>query len=333
MKKSMALALALAVSAAAGPGMLSAQEKLAQTGFEFLSVGPAGRASGLADAVTTASGYSGALFYNPAGLAGMTGLVDVTASLNDWIADIRHYAFSVSVAPANEKYGVIGIGVMYVNYGEFQGTMVWNNDQGYIDTEVFTPHAMAVGIGYAKSLSDRFAVGGQIKYVSQSSGRNIIPDETSETGLGISKNVLSTWAIDFGTLYRTGFKSLAFGMSVRNLSREVKYDQDGFQLPMMFRMGISMDLLDLLPRFSNIHSLLLAVDAVHPRSHSEYIGIGLEYTFLKLLSVRVGYLSNQDEVGLTYGFGIQRFGLAFDYAYTPFGVFDNVQKMTVRFSL
>jgi len=48
---------------------------------------------------------------------------------------------------------------------------------------------------------------------------------------------------------------------------------------------------------------------------------------------RIGYVSNSDENDLTYGFGIQKFGAAVDYAYTPFGVFENVQRFTVRFSL
>jgi hypothetical protein len=31
--------------------------------------------------------------------------------------------------------------------------------------------------------------------------------------------------------------------------------------------------------------------------------------------------------------GIQRFGFGFDYAYTPFGVFDKVQRFSVKFAL
>ena len=315
--------------AAAG---LHGQKKLAQTGFEFLSVGSHGRASGMGEAYTCVRGTSSALLYNPAGLAGMPVAVDLSASRNRWIADITHYSFTAAFRPWKERYGVVGVSALWVDYGEFLGTMVWNNGQGYIDTETFTPRAMALGVGYAKSLTDKFSVGGQIKWVAQSSGRNVVPDAATSSGLAVVKSALSAAAIDFGTLYRTGFKSLVFGMSVRNFSKEIHYVQEGFQLPFTFRMGLAMNVLDLLPDPSEAHVLNLAADLVHPRSHDEYLCLGAEYLFLNTLALRAGIVTGQDETGATYGFGIQRFGLAVDYAFTPFGVFDNVQRLTVRVS-
>ena len=163
---------------------LFGQKKLAQTGFEFLSVPSLGRASAMGDAYTCVSGSSTALLYNPAGLAGMASAVDMSASRNRWIADITHYSFTASFRPWKERYGVAAISALWVDYGEFLGTMVWNNGQGYVDTETFTPKAMAVGIGYAKSLTDKFSVGGQIKWVAQSSGRNVVPSGGSADRAG-----------------------------------------------------------------------------------------------------------------------------------------------------
>jgi len=54
---------------------------------------------------------------------------------------------------------------------------------------------------------------------------------------------------------------------------------------------------------------------------------------MKFLSLRTGYLTGSDESGVTFGMGISRFGFTFDYAYTPFGVFGTIQRMTLRFSL
>jgi len=311
---------------------LHGQKKLAQTGFEFLSVGSHGRATAMGEAYTCASGTSSALLYNPAGLAGMPVTFDLSASLNRWIADITHFSFTAAFRPWKERYGVVGVSALWVDYGEFLGTMVWGNGQGYVDTEVFTPKAMALGLGYAKSLTDKFSVGGQVKWVAQSSGRNVVPSGASATGLTVVKSALSAAAFDFGTLYRTGFKSLNFGMSVRNFSKEIQFVQEGFQLPFTFRMGVAMNVLDLLPDPSSSHVLNLAADLVHPRSHDEYLCLGAEYLLLNTLALRAGIITGQDENGATYGFGIQRFGLALDYAYTPFGVFDNVQRLTVRVS-
>jgi len=44
-------------------------------------------------------------------------------------------------------------------------------------------------------------------------------------------------------------------------------------------------------------------------------------------------VTDNDESGLSFGAGVTRYGFAFDYAYTPFGVFDKVHRVTARFSL
>ena len=303
------------------------QKKLAQTGFQFLSVGLDARASAMGEAFTTVEGVSSALFYNPAGMARLPSFTDVTANHIQWIADIKHYSFSLALNPREGRYGVFGISAMTVEYGEMQGTMVWANPEGYIDTEVFSPQAIAIGIGYAKCLTDKFSVGGQIKQVAQSLGKSFIPDE------GVEKNLASALAFDFGTIYRTGFKSLSFGMSIRNFSEEVKFEEEGFQLPLTFKIGLSVNAFDF---FMDVplekHSLLIIMDAVHPRSYPEYINLGGEYLFMDMFALRLGYMSGQDECGLSMGFGLQKFGFSFDYAYTPFGVFNNVNRFTVHLS-
>jgi hypothetical protein len=53
---------------------------------------------------------------------------------------------------------------------------------------------------------------------------------------------------------------------------------------------------------------------------------------MNVLSLRGGYISSNDESGLTFGIGVSQFNFTFDYAYTPYGIFDNVQRMTARFS-
>lgn len=319
----MVVSLAITVST---PNVYS-QAKLAQTGFQFLGVSSDARAAAMGEAFTTVEGQSSALFYNPAGLARLSSVIDMTASHNSWIADITHQAFSVALNPWEGRYGVFGISALTVDYDEIQGTMVWGNPEGYIDTEIFNPGAIAIGIGYAICLTDKFAVGGQIKHVAQSLGKSVIPGE------GVKKNLVSAIAFDFGTIYHTGFfKSLVLGMSVRNFSEEVKFEWESFQLPLTFRMGLSINALDLFIDNPENHSLLIIMDAVHPRAYPEYIDLGGEYLFMDIFALRLGYMFRRDECGLSMGFGLQKFGFSFDYAYTPFGVFNNVNRFTVRFS-
>lgn len=310
-------------------------EKVAQTGFQFLSIISDARAAALGGAVTTLSMGSSALFFNPAMMTEMEGFLDISASQNQWIADIRHNAFSLAVKPGAGNWGVFGISLQAVDYGEVLGTVVdASNPEGYQDIGNIEPTALGIGVGYAKALSDRFSVGGQVRWVKQDLGESIVPVNISETDTTVGKalNELMPLAFDFGTLFKTGIKSLMFGMSVRNFSKEIKYVDEGFQLPLVFTMGVSMNLLDLVETES-AQSLCLSVDATHYRSHAEQLIVGMDYRLNDLLSIRGGYVSSNDEDGINFGFGISHLGLTLDYAYTPFGVFDKVQRMTVRFAM
>ena len=336
MKKTIIKAIAGLLFILMTQSSFSANKKLAQTGFQFLSVVSDAHASAMGEAMTSLQIGSSALFFNPAGMANMTGIVDISASTNEWIADINHTTIAASFSPANGEYGVLGFSLQSVNYGDFYGTIVDKSTElGYQDTGIFEPSATAIGVGYAKRLTDRFSVGGQVRYVEQDLGESVVPEISAEldTTESIQSNSLTPLAFDFGTQFKTGFKSLVFGMSVRNFSKEIKYVEEGFQLPLVFNMGISMDLMDFLEDVSLQQRLIVSLDASHYRSHPEQMKLGFDYQLMDILSIRTGYISSNDESGLSFGVGVNKYGVGFDYAYTPFGVFDKVQRMTARFSL
>ena len=309
-------------------------QKLAQSGFQFLSVVSDARGASMAEAMTSLQVGSSALFFNPAGMADMDNMMDVTFSHNRWIADITHYTASMAINPVQGRFGVLGISIQSVDYGDFYGTRVnGTSDLGYDETEVFNLTSMAVGVGYAKRLSDKFSVGGQIRWIKQDLGESTITvfsagDTLQET----VSNELSPFVFDFGTQFKTGIKSLVFGMSIRNFSEEVKYARDGFQAPLVFTIGLSMNVLDLVNELPLDQSLIVSVDGSHHRDHPEQLKVGLDYMLLDVLSLRGGYISDNDESGITFGCGITKLGFAFDYSYTPFGIFNNVQRLTGRFS-
>jgi hypothetical protein len=326
-------------------GYAQDNQKLAQTGFQFLSVVSDARSAAMAEATTSLQTNSSALFSNPAGMSGMENFFDMSASINQWIADIKHYTFSVAISPTKGNYGVLGFSIQSVDYGEFYGTRVNRAvPLGYDDTGIFKLSALAIGVGYAKQLTDRFGVGGHVRWVRQDMGKSVIAvnirsDTTDPTGqrrIADTSSVtskLSPFVFDFGTQFKTGFKSLVFGMSVRNFSQEMKYVDEGFQAPLVFTLGISMNLMDLIEESSLNQSLYISIDASHYNDHPEQVKIGLEFRFMNAFSLRGGYANDNGGNGLSFGVGVSQFGFAFDYAYTPFGVFDKVQRMTTRFTL
>ena len=321
-------------------------KKLAQTGMKFLNVSGGARQAALADAFTAVEGASSSMFYNTAAMAYLNGYADAWLSTTQWIADIKHYYATAAVSPWNGDYGVLGVSVQYVSYGEVQRTIFARNDKGYLDLGVIHPSAYVVGISYAKSLTERFAVGGTVKLVHQYLGQGALnvtyvkdagDKDVRTAGTTLLRAEMDVPAFDFGILYRTGFKSLAFGMTVRNFAREVAYVRDKFQLPLTFRIGVAMNMFDFLEMDRNSQRLLLAVDAEHPRDYPEQLKVGLEYVFANTIALRLGYVSPADEYGVSYGLGLQQefagTRVALDYAYTPFGIFDGVQRLSFHFGL
>ena len=318
------------------PSPAPAQKKLAQTGMKFLNVLPDARAVALGEAFTAVEGSASSMFYNTSSMARLKGNASVFVGRTTWIADMSHMYYAASFSPFGGEYGVIGAFLQYVDYGTFEETIRASNDRGYVDLGTFKPTGMLFGVGYARALNDKFSVGANVKYVRQSLG-DVTNDLAADGSQLKVSNTTSVFAFDFGILYHTGYKSLNFGMTVRNFSKEVTYQKEGFQLPLTFRVGVSMNVLDLTDLDPSMHQFLVVADAEHPRDFPEMLRVGGEYTFMEILALRVGYVSSADEYGVSYGVGVRKdlegFGLGFDYAYLPFGIFDAVHRFSFQFSL
>ena len=293
-------------------------DKLAQTGMKFLSFSPDERAAALGDAVTAKTGGASSLFYNPAGMARIEGM-NLSAGQANWIAGITYNA--VSVAYASDA-GVFGISVMNVDYGEIQGTIRSSNTAGYADTELFTPTANVVGLGYAIAPTDRFSVGGQVKFVNEKLGNAYL--DTDGSVEGIESLDMDAVAYDFGLMYQMDWKNLMIAMSARNFSESLKYAEEAFELPLTFRMGVAVDV---------IENLSLSFVNERPRDYFSTTRVGFEYSLMGMLAVRAGYVTPTDEAGINLGVGFQVAGFNVDVAYTDFGVFDPVTRVGVQFTL
>jgi len=328
--------LLVAVGILAWPAI--AQQKLAQTGMKFLNVGTDARAISLGEAYTAVEAGSASLFFNPAGMARSGALANASLGQVQWIAEIKHNYGTLAISPANGDYGVIGVMVQTVDYGDLNMTVRSNDDKGYVDLGTFSPAGTMIGLGYARALSEKFAVGGVAKYVRQNLGHGVVGVTSGAGGTSYTSqsNVEELFAFDFGITYKTGFKSLEFGMVVRNFSKEARFEDEGFQLPLTFRIGLAMNMFDLTKLDPETHQFLLVIDAEHPRDFPERVKVGGEYLFMKILALRAGFISRADEQKFSYGVGLQKafssFGLGFDYAYTPYGLFDSVHRFTFQFT-
>ena len=76
-----------------------------------------------------------------------------------------------------ENWGIIGINVLWMDYGELYRTSVATTIEesaqyGYVDEGTFSPTDLAIGITYSRKISSQFSFGGQIRYLYENYGSN-----------------------------------------------------------------------------------------------------------------------------------------------------------------
>jgi hypothetical protein len=316
------------------PGLCQVNlNKTAQSTMNFLLVGTSSRASALGEAYTSVGIGSESIFYNPAGLAVLNNRFDVNLNYTQWIADINYLSGGVSWNLDN--YGVIGFHLLTVDYGVINGTSIVTDETlyplGYKDDgPVSNVGAYSVGISYAKSISREFSIGGTIKFVGQNLGVSLLAN-------GNKNNDAAKLVFDAGVLYETGFKGFAFGMAIRNFATDIKREEVEEQLPLIFSLGGSINLMEIIDvENSHDNSILFTTDFLHQNNYSERLNLGIEYKFLQMISLRGGYQTNRDLASWSGGIGfnttVSDYSLELNYSYSRFEFFNSVSRVSFIFA-
>ncbi|MBN1155853.1 PorV/PorQ family protein [candidate division KSB1 bacterium] len=311
-------------------------DKVAQSTMNFQLVGISPKASAMGGAYVALCDGAEAMFYNPAGVADMKQPLNVTMNMTNWIADIDYIAGAI--AWNLRRFGTIGFSALAVDYGTVHGTsLVHPNEKaayplGYRDDgEVNNVGAYSIGLTYSRAVSSQFYIGANARVVGQNLGENMF------YGGDVVKNNATKLVFDAGVKYYTGFKDFRFGMAIRNFSSNLKREEISEQLPLLFTMGLAIDMMDLMiPSLSQAHKLTFALDFLHSNSYSERINWGVEYLLWRKLALRGGYQSNQDLASWSLGAGFNSSigddQFEFNYSYSKFDLFDAVTRFSIAVS-
>lgn len=305
--------------------------KTGTRGAQFLKIGVGSRLVGMGEAGVALTGNgAAAIFWNPADL---TTIEDQSVLLShaEWLADISYEAGAY--ARTLEGIGTVGISFAFLTTGDMEETTV-DQQEGTGRTFSFTD--LAVGLSFARNLTDKFALGGNVKYV-----REALADFSGSADDVVAK----AWGVDVGFFYYTGFRSLKMGMVIRNFGPELDppgeyqdYDNGSpltdlseyrpYHMPMTFRFGLAMDIYE-----SENQLLTAAVDAIHPNDNIEEVNLGAEYWLADRIAIRAGYQGRHDAAGLNTGAGFKfPFGaatLSVDYAFTDYGILDWTHRVSM----
>lgn len=314
-------------------------QKVGSTSMQFLKVLPSARAAAVGEAYSVWASGAEAIFWNPAGVD-LVENHEFSLTYTDWLFDARQGAFSYAASLGD--YGSVGIQLQYVDFGEFEET---TNERPFISNpelpgmtgRTFRPYSYVIGATYARHLTDRFALGLGVKFAQESlfdqgtvnaQVRQGVFDDVSTRASGM--------LFDFGIRYVTGFRSVQIASAVQNFGADVRYAVESYPVPLLFRVGIAADLVGINGLFvggQEGNQLRAAFDIFHPNDYAQQIHLGLEYEFMRVLSLRGGYKLYYDTDGLTLGGGLKHsigdLGVAIDYSFGTMGTYlGNVQRIT-----
>ncbi len=312
-----------------------AQGNLGQSGANFLQINVDPRGAALGGAVTALSEGAAALYWNPAG-AIHTQNMDMYLSHTDWFMDTK--LMYGGVVKNMGELGTFGLSVTSFYMDEMEITTVYESEG---TGQFFDAGDLAVGLSYARAMTDRFTFGVTGKYI-----REFIWNETA-----------SQVALDVGSLYRTDFYNLRIGMVVRNFSGKLKFSGDDveqrieeeenretennprverltpeFRLPQIFQLGIAFD-----PIMTSSGGLTLLADVLVPSDNTQLVVCGAEYRFFNLAYLRGAYRIDYDSGDFSFGGGLNLEAAGMnahvDYSYSMMGVLGNVHRFGFGISL
>jgi len=312
--------------------------KVGTTAATFLEISVGASATGMGGAYVSRATDATSIYWNPAGIANLTqNEVDVVHT--EWLAQ-TNLDYAALALPLGE-FGTIGFSYTSLSMPDMKVRTV---DQPEGTGEYFSAGDLAVGVSYARTLSDRFSVGFTAKYIQ-------------ETIWHMSS---SAFAVDMGTIFKTDlFGGMIIGASISNFGTSMKLqgidtrtfssvdpsqlgtndqipysiDLDSWSLPLLFRIGISTNAIK-----TDDYRWTVAVDALHPNDNYESLNVGTEFSYKEFIFIRGGYQSlflRDGEGGLSFGIGINSKMLfstdvvKFDYAYRDFGRLNGINVFSV----
>lgn len=318
---------------------LFAQSKVGTTTAQFLTIPVGGEAIGLGGAYTALATDASGLFWNP-GAISRDAKNSIYASQTNWLVGSKHEWFGAKIMVTRQD--AIGFSFNSLNYGDRERVTTVSEPNG--TGEYWNASDLSLNLTYCRNLTDRFSIGGSLKYINQQ----------------IWHESASGMAVDLGLLFITQFNGLRIAATLTNFGSELQLDgrdllhridldpqatgnnetivarlkTDSWPIPLAFHVGAAMPVIN-----TNNMSLTLAADAVRPTDNTETLNVGGRLNVMKVLSFRGGYQTlfrSDSQTGMTLGFGLRVpnpfADIKFDYAFQDFGLFGNIQSAGIGVS-
>ena len=277
-------------------------------GFEFLRTEIGARAAGMGGAYTAVTGDVHSLFYNPGAIVFIRKRGASASYLNnvmDFNVGAGAYLHPIS------SISSFGLGIQYLDYGEFQG-----KDEFGQDTGTFGANDIALTGSYGRLIRSDLGIGVSLKYIQSKIA-------------GYSATAI---AGDIGILYHLPDKGVTLGISALNFGKSM----DAFvntkeDLPSQIKIGITKQL---------THLPLLVSGEIRRFNDGEFFfNGGGELQLKNSIKVRLGYSSvGRDQKlgldsdrwsGFSLGGGILIRDMMLDYSLSSMGGIGTQNRFTL----
>ncbi len=223
----------------------------------FLLLAPDSRFSGLGESGSGIADNSAAIFWNPAGIAFLTG-TELSITHSNWLPQFNldlFYDFLTYRGYIEDLDGSVTASITYMNFGEFVRT--GENDPTPLGT--FRSFDAALTLGYATKLHPDWGVGINFRLIhSRLSPQSVGEEEGSGVATSVSFDIAGMWRPEHLDIFGWNIdNSLSIGINLSNLGPKIYYiDQaQADPIPTNFRLGIAAQLIQ-----DEFNSLVFSLD-------------------------------------------------------------------------
>lgn len=213
----------------------------------FLLLAPDSRAGGIGESGGGLADNSAAIFWNPAGIAFLSGS-EISITHSNWLPQFNldlFYDYLTYRQYIEEIGGSVTASITYMNFGEFQRTL----EDGPTPVETFRSFDAALTVGYAAKLSNDWGIGLNFRLIhSRLSDKGAGSEQGEGVATSVSFDVAAMWRpehLDIPLIGDFGNR-LSIGMNLSNIGPEIYYiDQaQADPIPTNFRLGFAMRLME-----------------------------------------------------------------------------------------
>lgn len=211
----------------------------------FLLLAPDSRFGALGESGTGLADNSAAIFWNPAGIAFLTG-TEVTITHSNWLPQFNldlFYDYLTFRSYIDDLKGNVTASVTYMNFGEFVRTL----EGGPEPVGTFRAFDAALTLGYATKIGGDWGIGFNFRIIhSRLSDQPTGEEQGKGVATSVSFDVAGLWRPAYLDIFGWELENrLSIGANLSNMGPKITYiDQaQSDPIPTNFRLGFAFQLL------------------------------------------------------------------------------------------